>query len=139
VIDSEDIPKLKGDEAIQNERLYAWIKQQLDNLSEDYVFSCDEPSSHSVSRHHKSEQDFSWYVKPTHSNYLNPGCGSVQASEEPEEYIENCDLHGISGDSKIMHIYQLFVNMNKTTLLSLLAFFPGQWLRHPCYTKWSPL
>jgi hypothetical protein len=115
---AEDIPKLKGDEAIRNERLYAWITQQLENLPEDYVFSCDEPSSHSVSRHHKSEQDFSWYIKPTCSN-LNAGCGSVHTSEEPKEYTENCDLHGISGDSKMnaseKHIYQLFANMNKTS------------------------
>lgn len=114
----EDIPvKLKGDEVVRNQRLYAWIKQELDNLPDDYVFSYDESSKHGASRHYRSEQDYSWYVKPDKSGCLSVG---VEGSEEgSQEYMEKCKLAAISGDSKMnaseKHIYQLYANMNKTS------------------------
>ena len=108
--------KLKGNEYIKNERLSAWIKEELKKQSVEYVTSFDQKSDHEYSRHNRSEQDFAFYEKPK-GQCLNGGAIHVDY-QDPEEYLENRTLTCTSGDNKNLaqdkHIFQLLANMNKT-------------------------
>lgn len=113
----DQVHKLKGNENILNERLSAWIKEELEKLPEEYVMSFDQSSDHEHSRHNRSEEDFAFYVKPR-NQCLNGGAIHAVDLSDPEHYVENCTLASSSGDSKNLaedkHTFQLLANMNKT-------------------------
>lgn len=102
------VPKVEADEETRNQSLGLWLQEQLGKLPQEFVCSGNTKSEHTASRHSRSEEGFSWYVKPT-SDHLYGACMT-------DEY-EKCDLECSSGDSTEhagMDQYQMLANMNKT-------------------------
>ena len=117
------VAKCKGNEDIRNERLVLWLREQLDE--ERFFISSDEKSSHTLSRHSRSEEDFLWYVRPGTSEILQGVCATSdpvveEDSDSDSSYVEHYDeIQGCAGECKMESAthdskFQLMANMNKT-------------------------
>ena len=72
--DANLVQKLDGNEPIKNEKLMAWLKKELEKLSQPFIVLGNVPSSHLCSRYYRSAQDFSWYHQ-------------VSSTSDPQVYV----------------------------------------------------
>ena len=108
--------KLKGNEVIRNQRLHIWLHEQLSKQPEKYIIFDNQTSEHSYTRHHRSMDDFGWFIEPGNG----VSCSNLQGASVTviKEFKEQVHLFAGGGDCKEESAdkdkYQLLANMNKT-------------------------